>query len=92
MYACVLETGRGFFEGVCAPCKTTAHFSDPPTTQLFANGSPLAQRDRRFSPQRISIHCFHMVCLVISDVPGYRPSSTHKGWEICRMPDMDFCE
>jgi hypothetical protein len=52
----------------------------PTTTQLFANGSPLAQHDRRFSPQRIIIHCFHMLCLVISHGPGYRPSSTHKGW------------
>src|SRR5215217_5059377 len=30
MYACILETGRGFFEGVCAPCNATAHFRDPP--------------------------------------------------------------
>lgn len=30
MYACIPETGRGLFEGACAPCKTTAHFSDPP--------------------------------------------------------------
>jgi hypothetical protein len=25
-----LESGRGFFEGVCAPCKATSHFRDPP--------------------------------------------------------------
>jgi hypothetical protein len=31
MYACIPEIGRGFFEGVCAPCETTAHFSDPPS-------------------------------------------------------------
>src|SRR5918992_4530760 len=30
MYACTYETGHGFFEGVCAPCKATAHFRDPP--------------------------------------------------------------
>ena len=30
MYACNLETGRGFFEGVCAPCKMTSSFRDPP--------------------------------------------------------------
>jgi hypothetical protein len=30
MYACILETGRGFFEGVCPPSTTTAHLSDPP--------------------------------------------------------------
>jgi hypothetical protein len=32
MYACTLETGRGFFEGVCAPGNATAHFRDPPPT------------------------------------------------------------
>ena len=30
MYACVVETGRGFFEGACAPSNATAHFCDPP--------------------------------------------------------------
>jgi hypothetical protein len=30
MYACNLETGRGFFEGVCAPGTPTAHLHDPP--------------------------------------------------------------
>src|ERR687889_729779 len=30
MYACNYGTGRGFFEGVCAPSKATAYFSDPP--------------------------------------------------------------
>ena len=37
MYACNLETGRGFFEGVCAPCKMTAHLHDPPPAFQFAN-------------------------------------------------------
>jgi hypothetical protein len=32
MYACILETGGGFFEAVCAPCKASAYFSDPPPT------------------------------------------------------------
>jgi hypothetical protein len=30
MYACIHETGRGFFEGVCAPSNATANFRDPP--------------------------------------------------------------
>jgi hypothetical protein len=30
MYACDGVTGRGFFEGVCAPCNATAYFHDPP--------------------------------------------------------------
>ncbi len=30
MYACIPETRCGFFEGVCAPYKTTASFRDPP--------------------------------------------------------------
>ena len=30
MYACIFETGRGFFEGVCAPSNVTAYFYDPP--------------------------------------------------------------
>jgi len=32
MYACVLETRRGFFDGVCVPIAATAHFRDPPPT------------------------------------------------------------
>jgi len=34
MYACILETGRGFFEGVCAPSNRTARFHDPPLPSL----------------------------------------------------------
>jgi hypothetical protein len=30
MYACVPETGRGFFEGVCTPSNATAYLHDPP--------------------------------------------------------------
>jgi hypothetical protein len=30
MYACVHETGVGFFERVCAPSNATANFRDPP--------------------------------------------------------------
>jgi hypothetical protein len=30
MYACILETTRGFFEGVCTPSNATANFRDPP--------------------------------------------------------------
>ncbi len=29
---CNREIGRGFFEGVCAPCKASAHLYDPPPT------------------------------------------------------------
>jgi hypothetical protein len=29
MYACILETERGFFAGVCAPSNATAHLRDP---------------------------------------------------------------
>jgi hypothetical protein len=37
--ACVRGTGRGFFEGVCAPSNTTAYLRDlPPTASRFANG------------------------------------------------------
>jgi hypothetical protein len=34
MYACILETGRGFFEGVCTPGNATANFRDPPPPSL----------------------------------------------------------
>jgi hypothetical protein len=34
------ETGRGFFEGVCAPGNSTAHFCDPPTP--IRESSPLS--------------------------------------------------
>jgi hypothetical protein len=30
MYACIRETGRGFFEEVCAPSNASANFCDPP--------------------------------------------------------------
>src|SRR5215211_6046580 len=30
MYACILEIGGGFFEGVCTPSNATANFRDPP--------------------------------------------------------------
>jgi hypothetical protein len=30
MYACVHETGRGFFEGVCTTSNATAYSCDPP--------------------------------------------------------------
>jgi hypothetical protein len=37
MYACIRETERGFFEGVCPPSSATAHLRDPPPTPRFAN-------------------------------------------------------
>jgi hypothetical protein len=30
MYACICQTERGFFEGVCTPNNATAKFCDPP--------------------------------------------------------------
>jgi hypothetical protein len=30
MYACIPESGGGFFEGVCTPSNATAHSYDPP--------------------------------------------------------------
>jgi len=30
MYAYILEAGRGFFEGLCAPSNATVNFRDPP--------------------------------------------------------------
>jgi len=34
MYACVLETECGFFEGVCAISNATAYLHDPPPPSL----------------------------------------------------------
>jgi hypothetical protein len=34
MYACILETGRGFFEGVRPPGSAIAHLRDPPPPLL----------------------------------------------------------
>src|SRR5215210_3103612 len=34
MYACILEIGRGFFEGACTPSNATAHLCDPPPPSL----------------------------------------------------------
>jgi len=33
MYACILEIGRRFFEGVCPPSNATAHSYDPPPSR-----------------------------------------------------------
>jgi hypothetical protein len=41
MYACILETGRGFFEGACALGNATAYFRDP-LPYRFANRAPPA--------------------------------------------------
>ena len=30
MYACILETKRGFLEGLCACCEAAADLHDPP--------------------------------------------------------------
>src|ERR687889_1817794 len=38
MYACSLETERGFFEGVCAPDNRPQVSCDPPHHPCFANG------------------------------------------------------
>jgi hypothetical protein len=40
MYACILETGRGFFEGVCTPSKATAHSYDPPPARNAIEPEP----------------------------------------------------
>jgi hypothetical protein len=51
MYACVLETGRGFFEGVCAPGNASAYFRDPPPpcySRMVRVGVHTHQRDRLF--------------------------------------------
>jgi hypothetical protein len=39
MYACILETGCGYFEGVCAPSNATAHLHDPPPLLLDARNA-----------------------------------------------------
>jgi hypothetical protein len=36
MYACILETGRGFFGGVCVPSNAIAHLHDPRPASQFA--------------------------------------------------------
>src|SRR5215210_2565683 len=43
MYACVLEIGRGFFEGVCASSTMTVYLCDPPPPPL---DSPTAMFQR----------------------------------------------
>src|SRR5215217_6910548 len=41
MYACFLETGCGFFCGVCTPSNATANSYDPPHPQCKETGAPL---------------------------------------------------
>jgi hypothetical protein len=40
MYACILENGRGFIEGMCTLRYTTANFHDPPPPATQKNRSP----------------------------------------------------
>jgi hypothetical protein len=47
MYAYILETGRGFFEGVCTPSNKAAHLRAPPSA-LFRE---LSLRDAPQLPQ-----------------------------------------
>ena len=47
MYAYIHETGRGFFEGVCAFSNATAHSCDPPPPATHENRSPIAKAPTR---------------------------------------------
>jgi hypothetical protein len=60
MYACIFESGYGFFEGACTPRNATAHSCDPPPSRNTKTGAPLlglrpevdhtpCYRQRRFS-------------------------------------------
>jgi hypothetical protein len=45
MYACIPETGCGFFEVVCTPSSASAHLRDPPLpldTRIDYERCPLA--------------------------------------------------
>jgi hypothetical protein len=54
MYASIHETGCGFFEGVCAPCKASAYFSDPSPPPL--HGLTLIIRPQRSLSLLLSNH------------------------------------
>jgi hypothetical protein len=68
MYAYVLESWRGFFEGVCVPSYVTAYFRDPLPASYLADrsaqyrtvGGPDYNRSartiRRFSKVGIGVH------------------------------------
>jgi hypothetical protein len=51
MYACILETGRGFFEWVCTPSSTTANLHDPPPPRNAKEPEPHGQGS---GPKRIT--------------------------------------
>jgi hypothetical protein len=53
MYVYILETRRGFFEVVCAPCKASAYLSAPPPPIRELNTS--ASRDKYERGQRDTI-------------------------------------
>ena len=69
MYACILESGRGFFEGVCAPSNTTAYFCDPPPTPRFAN------RLRRYALALLRRSGF-----LLSRILGFEKVSSLRRW------------
>ena len=51
MYACICETGRGFFAGVCTPSNATVIFRDPPHPAAGKNRSPIARTPARRGSQ-----------------------------------------
>jgi hypothetical protein len=51
MYACIRETGRGFFEVVCASSNATANFHDPPPPRNTKEPEPHCQGS---GPKRIT--------------------------------------
>jgi hypothetical protein len=59
MYACVYETGSGFFVGVCTPSNATANFRDPPRPldSPTALCQPCSKSNTEFTSERSASKC-----------------------------------
>jgi hypothetical protein len=80
MYACICETGCGFFEVVCTPSNVTAHSYDLPHPQCKRTGAlamglrPEEGHAPRYRGRRISLGYRQTIT---RPVPEHRSHATH---------------
>jgi hypothetical protein len=83
MYACIHETGRGFFTGVCTFSNTTANFHDPPPSP---DNSRIDSRQREAEvngadrmPSARSVGRIYEVRVCLMDISSKRIEASRKG-------------
>ena len=66
MYACNCETGRGFFEEVCAPGNATTNFRDPPPPWKWTCVNKGKRKGRGCKkPRPSAMAAYHYFCTLI---------------------------